>query len=316
MPPGRLLWAHHDTSGNLHDVAVRAFAVAKSQDWPADVDEGNRLFRAWLLTQLATMANLGPRPVGLVLEGDHRYDVISSELGPGGRYEIDVRPSERADNLEMQVAIATGLAGIVASMNATVADPKGIAFLRSRLIPDGQLVRIKTDDGGPAVILPQVGGAGLAQTGQIGVVEGVVIVAVVGIIAATVGWISSQIAEVTSVGLQQHGKTTQAVAAMTDATEMLEKHQADEQAAGHDMSYDAEQIELLKTLRETIKGTTGWTAPDLKSVPDVKGAVDKIGTGISIGQFFFGRCSATRRSSTRRNDRNLSCNVSNQEERP
>jgi hypothetical protein len=286
-------------------MATGAYAVARTQSWPADVDQGNRLFRAWLVSQMATMANLGPRPVTILQEGDHRYDVIASELGPGARYEVDVKPSQRADNLEWQTAIATGLCGVVASMNATERDPKGILFLRSLMPKPGQTVRISTVDGGPAHLMPTVGGEGLSDAGQIGVVEGIVIVAVVAAVGATIGWITSQVAEVVSVGLQQHGKTSQAVAAMTEASEMIEKHQAKETAEGRDLNYDAEQIQLLQTLRETIKGTTGWTAPDLKSVPDIKGATGSIGVGLGMGQFFFGhspdgRCSSSRKHASRK----------------
>jgi hypothetical protein len=275
-------------------VAARAYEAAKSGAWPADPAEGNRLFRAWLISMLATMANLGPRPTVIILEGNHDYDAIGAELGPGTRYAIDVRPSSRPDNFAWQEALATGLCGIVAAQLATPADPKGIGALRRMLIPDGQTVRIRTEDGAPPVVL---GNAKPSDAG-LGIVAGIVIVACVSAVAAAAAWVSSQIAEVTSVGLQQHGKTQQATAAMTKAAEIVEEHQAQEQKEGRELQYDAEQLRLLETLRETIKGTTGWTAPDLKSVPDIKGASDKIGTGLGFGQFFFGRCSALQRSRT------------------
>jgi hypothetical protein len=297
--PGRLLWAHEDTR-SLRDVAALAHEAAKAGNWPTNPEEGNRLFRAWMVSMLSTMANLGPKPTSVILEGNHDYDLLAAELKPGSRYAVDVRPSSRVDNFAWQEALATGLCAIVGAKLATPADPKGIQALRRLLIPDGQTVRLRTEDGAPPQVMgpaPKVIDAGL------GIVAGVVIVACVSAVAAAVAWVSSQIAEVTSVGLQQHGKTEQAVSAMTQAAEIIEDHQALEAKEGRDIPYDAEQLRLLETLRESIKTSTGWTAPDLKSVPDLKSATDKLATGAGFGQFFFGRCSGGRRSSTRRNDR-------------
>lgn len=307
---GRLLWAHRDSSGNLAGVAADAYARAKAENWPTDPVEGNRLLRAWLVSQMATMANLGPRPTSLIREGDHRYDILQSELGPGARFSVDVRPSSRPDNLDWQTLIASGLCGVVGSIHATPQDPKGIAFLRSQMPKPGQVVRILTVDGEAPVIMPAIADPDmLAETGAITIIGGIVIVACVAAVAAAVAWVSSQIAEVTSVGLQQHGKTTQAVAAMTKASELIEAHQAEEQKQGKDLAYDVEQQLMLQTLRETIKGTTGWTAPDLKSVPDIKGASQSVGTGLAFGQFFFGRCSAGQRFSTQKTavERSIGC---------
>jgi hypothetical protein len=241
------------------------------------------------------MANLGPRPTSIIVEGNRAYDLIATELEPGLRFAIDVQPSQRPENFEWQQAIAVGIVGLVGARLATPGDPKGIAAVRKLLIPAGDTVRVRTIDGNAPTLM---GTTKQLETG-IGIVAGVVIVACVAVVASAVAWVSSQLSEVASVGLQQHGKTTQAVAAMTEASEMLEKHQEEEKRQGRDLAYDEEQLKLLQTLREAIKQSSGWTAPDLKSVPDFKSAGDKIATGVAGGQFFFGYCSALVPCSTR-----------------
>ena len=283
-----LQWIHSDTRP-LHDVAVEAFAAAHAETWPTG-PEGNRLFRAWLVSILGTMANLGPTPVTLA---------PSSSEGKTAHL-VTVAKSTRPENLDWQNSIATGVIGLIARRQ----------FTSSQIsLPEDQIFRVTTIDGSPATfgfvdqvraptsvassssstdallgLLGTLAAAGDDDTGQgIGILEGIVIVAVVGIVAGASAWINAQDDEVKALELQSKGKQTQAADALTRASELVEKHQQRERDAGKDIPYDAGELSQLQSLRDVVKDTTNWTPPAMTSIPNVKAFSENVGAGLSIG---------------------------------
>lgn len=280
----KLAWMHKDSSGDLHALAVQAYAHAKTGEaWP-DTDEGNRLFRAWLASIIGTIANLGPSPIRAT---------SPSEASPLAAYVLEPKPSSRDVAFDWQQALAYGVGALAwAGQGKTGGNPLELELAA----PMG----LATVDGGPPLKLDLgstnlpgigiVGTAGLSDTGilpAIPIVTGIVIVVVVGILAGATGWVASQISEVSSVGLQQKGKTTAAVQAMTSASEIVEAHQDREAKEQREIAYSQEELKLLQTLRETIATASGWQAPALRSVPDVRSATQNIGTGLSFGSAIF-----------------------------
>jgi hypothetical protein len=285
---GKLQWVHTDSSKALHDVAAQAFTAAHAQTWTAD-KEGSRLWRAWLCSMLAVVANLGDTPL----------EKIPGE-GPAS-YRVTVTPSSRLDARDWQNALVTGLLGVIAQQRF---GPQQLA------LPAGQTYQIATVDGDPPVFkfagldqpsspssapsgvdpsllmqgLSILSTAGL-DTGQIGIWEGFVVIACVGLLAGAVAWIESQQNEVEAIGIAQAGKTTQAMGAMTDAAELIERHQKLEAEKGASIPYSAAEMDLLQTLRATISTTTGWQPPPMASVPNVRQFSEDVGTGAGFGTF-------------------------------
>lgn len=268
-------------------------AQARSGEaWPA-TDEGNRLFRAWLASICATIANLGPSPIRSIppIVGEDPRTTTTPMLYKGA-YVLEPKPSSRAVLLDFQQQLVYGLAALAWSgQGKTGGDPNALELAGPLgvMTIDGSRVQVGSV---PPLTLPGVGfgTTGLSDTGiipAIPIVTGLVIVACVAILAGAVGWIASQASEVTSVGVQQTGKTTAAVQAMTKASDIVEAHQARETDEKREIPYDPEELALLKTLRETIAQTAGWSPPALRSVPDVRGATGNIGKGLAIGEIIF-----------------------------
>lgn len=251
---------------------MEAFAVALSQKWP---DANDRLFRAWLLSMCHTIGSLGPTPTAPMAEGDTIANGLV--LGAGPKFVARVQASTRPIHYDLQNTMAMCLGAIVS---------RGHVAKAELVIPDGQVVRVRSNEGDPRDFITSspvsFNAAGL-DTGQIGIVEGAVIVLCAGILAGAAGWIVSQVNEVRAIEATSQGKTTAAIAAMTTSAQMVETHAAAEQASGQQIEYSAQEKELLSTLQQAIQSTANWQPPKLQSVPDVSGATAKIGTGIGIG---------------------------------
>lgn len=297
---GSLSWVHYDSSGDLHAAALAANAIARTGSaWPSG-PEGDRLFRAWLAGVLGTIANLGPtrtHPLSIAdLPGGE-----GASIPVGGAYVVKPSPSSVPVELDWQQQLVYALASLAwVGMGKQGGKPTDLELATD--------VKVLTKDGEPPTSSPASSPAKLppvfnvpglgdvpiltagVDTGiipAIPIVTGLVIVACVAIVAGAVAWITSQVSEVTAVGLQQQGKTTLAVKAITTSAELIDAHQEREAKAGASLAWDPQELELLRTLRETIKQTAGWEAPPLRSVPDVRGASSSIGAGLGLGQVIF-----------------------------
>lgn len=260
MAQGRVAWSHKETSGELQSVVLQANHAATGQAWPAG-PEGNRLFRAWLVDKIGTIANLGPTPVELLPAEGAR---AMPGAGNVNAFRIEPRPSDRQDNRAWQETLVTGLLGIIANGRFTLAQLQ---------IPEGQTFNVQTTDGEPPTSgygSPSLGTAGVLDTQAFPLLAGAVIVVCVAALGAAVAWIASQSNEVEALKITQENKTTQAINAMTSAAEVVERHQTQEREKGASIPYSQAELDLLSTLRGTIASTTGWTPPPLASVPDVR----------------------------------------------
>jgi hypothetical protein len=294
MAGARFTWTHVDTVTDLHSDGLRANELAKSGEaWP-DTPEGNRLFRAWLAGTIATIANLGPNRISQ-----------TTPVEGGGVPAWIVMPQPSTDNaaafdFQQQMAYAIG-ALAWAGQGKTGGDPSSFMLTTDVTIAtkDGDPPRILSPGAPPPTpsrtfTIPSLGDVPVLtarlDTGiipAIPIVTGIVIVSCVAILAAAGAWITSQGSEVAAVAVQQKGKTTVAVQAITSAAELVEAHQQREQQEGRSIPYDQGELELLKTLQGTIAQTSGWQAPPLRSVPDVRGASTAIGAGLGAGQLLF-----------------------------
>jgi hypothetical protein len=274
---------HRDSSGDLHAAGTEAFRLAKSPDpWP-DTPDGVRLFRAWLASIMGTIANLGPSPT---------RPLLPTESATLSAYLIEPVASSRPADLDWQQAFAYALGAIAwSAQGRTGGSPSDLALSAP--------LALATLDGEAPMTLALASVPGLTTTPDdtppsetgiipaIPIVTGIVIISCTAIAAAAVGWIVSQVAEVSAVGLAQKGKTTAAVEAMTRASEVVETHKDAEAKAGKPIDYDPEEQKLLEVLRSTITQTSGWQPPPLRSVPDVRGATSSIAKGLSVGEVIF-----------------------------
>jgi hypothetical protein len=283
-----LAWAHYDSSGNLNAASSAAFEIARTgQAWP-DTPESNRLFRAWMAGICATVANLGPSPTRAASPTVGENVQLSR-----GAYVIEPKPSSLPASFDWQNMLVYGMVSLAwAGQGKAGGDPNDIKL--SSPLGVATIDGLAPVLGAPsAVMIPGIGivaTAGYGDTGiipAIPIVTGLVIVACVALLAGAAGWIASQVSEVSSIGIQQTGKTTAAVQAMTRAADIVDAHQAREEKEARDIPYDPQEIEVLKTLRETIKQTAGWDAPALRSVPDVADASRNIGKGLAFGEVVF-----------------------------
>ncbi len=254
MSPGRLQWTHYDSSGDLDAVARRGWVVAKARAWK-QTPEHQAMFRAWLLSILAQVADLGPSPV--------RESSGEGAVGMARTFVIEPTLSPDPARSDWQRMLTYGIAALVPGFRTTTSGGK--VSWTGPSIPDGKVVHIVTHDGDP----PQV-----VDTAQIGVVEGFVVVGVALALGAAVAWIASQVAEVTATALATDANKQKLVASMTTSAELVEAHRAAELQAGHDLPYDDQEIALLQSLRESIKAAASWEPPPLRSVPNVRGVTD------------------------------------------
>ncbi len=272
MAGGRLIWAHGD-SVDMHGVAELAFAAAHGRDtWPDTASDGNRLVRAWLASYAAAIAGLGPKPLNIVPEGSTLP--LGMQIDSGAKFAAEILRSNDPKRFEIQNTMSYALAALAAHAQGDVGPEK-------ILLPDATITRIRTHDGDPPI--PITTKAVAENTGQIGIVEGVVIVACVGLVAGAVGWIASQVNEVHALGLQADSKAKVAVEAMSKAAEIVEAHTQAEAQAGKTIEFSAPELDILSTLKSTITTTANWTPPQLQSVPNVASATQKIGSGMGWG---------------------------------
>lgn len=268
---GGIHWAHSD-SQDLSGWAKRGVELATSgAAWP-DGAEGNRLLRAWLCSYLATIANLGPTPVTQLLELQAVPGLPPDLAGPGARYLVEPKQSANAANLEIQTLLAVAFAALVGRRYATQ------ARFTSEWTP-ASAMNVRTVDGGSAELV-----AAVVPTTSFLPILGWIVVSVLGAAAAGVAYlVASQVNETRALEITQQGKTTQAIAAMTTASTMVELHQQRERERGASLPYDAQEQALLGTLRKTITDVAGWQPPDMKTLPNVKAASERIGTGLGLG---------------------------------
>ncbi len=241
-----------------------------SGNWPTG-PEGVALFRAWLVSVMATIANLGPRPL-TVLE-EMNTPMPPPATGPkGSAYFVEPMASTRVDNQDWQRALAAGVIAIAGRKQFLPAD---------FALPDDATISVQTVDGGPAVASSKlVMRADAAFLPAIPIATAAVIVLVSGILAGATAWVASNVLDLARIGLAGHEKTQLAVAAMSSATQVLEQHQVRETAAGSPLSYDPEELQTLGTLRQTIRDVTNWQPPDLKGVPDLRDLPTKVTAGL------------------------------------
>ncbi len=273
MAGPRLQWGHRDTSGNLSSVLAQAIAIAKARTWTED-EEGNRLFRAFLLGSIASIANLGPSPARVRIEGDKSTpEIIDQKLGGSVDYVIEPKQASRVDSLDWQNGIAWGLAALI---NRGQQSPEELLKFHA-----GELVQVVTIDGKPAELVGTSKDIGALPV--IGL--GLTIVICTGILAAAglTGWLGSQVAEVAQSKVVGDEKAKTAAAAIANSVEIVENHRAVEQASGTSTPYDQGELNVLESLRGSISQVSGWQPPPMKSVPNVSGATSSIGAGIGIG---------------------------------
>jgi hypothetical protein len=253
MAAGRLIWTHRDSSGDLDSLARRAFVVAKAGAWQP-TDEHAAMLRAWLVAMHVQMATLGPRPPTL-----ETAEAIPAQQ----RWRVEPKPSADPARRDWQNMLSAGLVTLVAP---NIADLRRIA--------DDQVLAISTVDGEAA----QTG-----NTAAIGVVAGVVIVGCVAALAAATWGIAGQANEVIDRWLARDSKRRELAGAMTASAELIAAHRQLEESSGHEIPYDAQELEQLKTLRGTIKDLATWEPPALKSVPDAGKISSGAGNALQLG---------------------------------
>jgi hypothetical protein len=271
--PGRLFWAHQDTSGNLQALADQARARARAGDW-ADDAESERLARAWILDVLAATAALGPAPISEVVDGDPTLAPLADLVANGRRYFINLRQSSRADNLDWQTSIAFAVAAL--------ASGRGMRSQADLTPTPGTVRRIVTRDADPPVVVGDTTGTTDAAILP-GIIGAVVVVSCVGLVAGAVGWITSQYFEAKAIGLTADAKAKQTATAIQAAVDVVERHQAAELAQQKTLQYDTGELVVLDTLRSSIKDLSGWQPPALRSAPNLGAATSAIGAGMGIG---------------------------------
>lgn len=248
----KLFWVHTDSHGDLQSQIDRSRELARAQAWE-DTPEHRALFRAWTVGIWASVANLGPKGVAEIVGEDPTLPSV-----PGSKYLVEPSPATRADNLAWQRTIAVAMAELAAKGKTQAAVTNLAAAMGNKTIT------LRTvDDGDPT-----------REEAGLPIVAAIVIVAV----AAIACWST---VELVAQKFQVDAKERELTRAITQSADIVDSHKARESAAGKDLPYDAGETSELDALRGAIKSTAGWTAPPLVSLPDLRGASQSAGTGLT-----------------------------------
>lgn len=249
-------WVHTDPYG-LVAAAERAATVAKESSWTDDA-AGLAALRALLVSVCATAANAGSYPTTLD---------TSTETAT-----ILVKASENARNVRAQFALLNGLMGLICQRNVTYSQlvEMGNAGTRKTYITTGgEPEAAPTDIANPIVI-----GVGAAA------VIGVAVVITAGVIAGAIGWMHASDNEVKALQLTTDLKAKEHAQTLTTTRDVIESHLEREATEKRSIPWTIQEMNYIEFLEQSTKEITGWEAPPLRSVPDLKQVSDAAATAV------------------------------------
>lgn len=249
----------HSDPRGMANAENSAFLRAASMRWTPDADSVADL-RALVVSCFSNVSALGPTPP-LVQDG-------SLVVYPN-RSKGDTSAQAWQDAVMAGVAVLLGNPGTKYSLDSSV--------------------RIQTQGGATPAPLE----TGFPFLGA------VVLVAVVGAIAAVVvDWLD-QSNQIEAIKISTDAHVAEHAATLASANQIIDAHLSREHVSGQSIPWDAQELEQLERLRNSTRTLTEWKAPELRpgpvggavggAVSDVgKGAADaarSAGTGIELGLF-------------------------------
>jgi len=226
----------HSDDRGIGPAVVAGYARAKNGPWSA-ADEATRAdFRALLVGVIATMALAGPVPP--VVEGKQ---II-----------VSVHPSSRDDDFLWQRSLARGISAFIGGSKPD--------------LPFGSYT-VTTKGGTKGVVTPNAAFLW---------VEAVVVLGIVGIVAAYNYLIVSQDNELESLRIASDHKKQELAAELAAAAEVVEKHKIEEAKRGLSLPYSEGELAQMSSLDKAVERTTGWAPPPMKTTPDITGITEAI----------------------------------------